>query len=106
MNNNETIRFSAPLQTWRGEKGTWTFLSVTGAAAEAIAAHELVRRLELGRRRGFGSVKIVLHIGSSSANTSVFPVQDGSWFLPVKKAIRRAEDLAEGGEVAAELELL
>lgn len=104
--NKEIVHVTAPLQIWRGEKGAWTFLSITGEPAAAVSAHELVRRLELGRRRGFGSVKIVLRIGASEANTSVFPMQEGGWFLPVKAAIRRAEGLTEGDEVTAELELL
>jgi hypothetical protein len=101
-----SITFTGPLRIWPGDKGSWTFLSITGDAAEAIAAHALMERLELGRRRGFGSVKITLHIGDSTASTSVFPMQGGSWFLPVKKAIRRAEGIEEGDTITAELELL
>ncbi len=53
----DTVSFTAPLLVWRTEKyGDIGYVRIEGAAAEAISAHELVRRLELGRRRGFGSV--------------------------------------------------
>ena len=79
---------------------------ISGPAAEAISAHELVRRLENGRRRGFGSVKVNMAISDSHWSTSVFPPKEGGWFLPVRKAIYHAQDLAVGDAVTARLELL
>ena len=59
---------------WHTEKyGDIGYIRIEGEAAEAISAHELVRRLELGRRRGFGSVKVNARIGDSRWSTSVFP---------------------------------
>ena len=57
-------------------------------AAEAIVAHEFERRLEMGKRRGFGSVKVTVPLGESRWRTSLFPNKDGSWFLPIKKPVR------------------
>jgi len=103
----ETVSFTAPLLVWRTEQyGDIGYVMVAGAAAEAIGAHELIRRLELGRRRGFGSVKVDAAIGDSRWSTSVFPQKGGGWFLPVKKAICRAEGLEAGDEAAVRLELL
>ena len=103
----DTVSFTAPLDVWRTEKyGDIGYLRIEGAAAEAISEHELVRRLELGRRRGFGSVKVNVSVGGSRWSTSVFPQKEGGWFLPVKKAICRAEGLKAGEEVALRLELL
>jgi hypothetical protein len=105
--DSDTLRFTAPLSVWRTEKyGDIGYVTIEGSAAEAIAAHELVRRLELGRRRGFGSVKVEAAIGASRWSTSVFPQKGGGWFLPVKKAICREEGLAAGDDVAVRLELL
>lgn len=81
------------------------FVRIPGEAAEQIAAHEFERRLELGKRRGFGSVKCTVTLGESRWQTSLFPNKDGSWFLPVKKPVRVAEELEYGDEVAVELEL-
>ena len=102
----DRVRFTAPLLVWQGEAhGGYGYVVVDGAAGEAIRGHELMRRLELGKRRGFGSVKVTVRVGGSEWRTSVFPQKSGGWFLPVKKAIQRAEDLAEGVAVEGELDL-
>jgi hypothetical protein len=103
----DILTFTAPLCVWRTEKfGNIGYVMIDGEAAAAISAHELMRRLELGRRRGFGSVKVNATIGASRWSTSVFPPKEGGWFLPVKKAICRAEDLAQGDPIEIRLELL
>lgn len=105
--HSETVCFTAPLSVWRtGKHGDMGYVTIGGAPAEAIGAYELMRRLELGRRRGFGSVKVEAAVGGSRWSTSVFPQKGGGWFLPVKRAICRAEDLAERDEVTVRLELL
>jgi hypothetical protein len=101
------VRFAAPLETAFIEEGydPAYFVAGVGEAAEQVAGHELGRRLELGKRRGFGSVKVTVTLGDSTWQTSLFPNKDGSWFLPVKKPVRLAEELDYGAEVAVELEL-
>ena len=102
------VSFAAPLQTILIEEGyaPMGFLRIPPEAAEAIVAHEFERRLELGKRRGFGSVKVTVSLGESRWSTSLFPNKDGSWFLPIKAPVRRAEGIAEGDEAEVELELL
>ena len=106
--SDDSVRFSAPLQRMLIEDGydPCSFVAVTGETADAIAAHELMRRLERGKRRGFGSVKVTVEVGASRWQTSLFPQKSGGWFLPVKKPVRLAEGLDFGDEVAGELELL
>ena len=100
------VEFSAPLLVWRTDQyGDMGYVVITGDAAQAISEHELVRRLELGRRRGFGSVKVAVMVGGSRWSTSVFPQKSGGWFLPMKKTICRAEGLEPGDEVQGSLEL-
>jgi hypothetical protein len=102
-----TVAFAAPLQSLHIEDGYAPigFLRIPPEAAEAIVAHEFERRLEMGKRRGFGSVKVTVTLGESRWQTSLFPNKDGSWFLPIKKPVRVAEGIAEGDEVEVELEL-
>lgn len=103
----ETLSFTAPLLAWRtGHHGDICYVLIDGDVAEAISAHELMHRLETGHRRGFGSVKVEVAIGESRWSTSVFPPGEGGWFLPVKKAVRRAEGLATGDAVTVRLALL
>ena len=101
------LAFSGPLQSLHIEEGYAPigFLRIPPEAAETIVAHEFERRLEMGKRRGFGSVKVTVTLGDSRWQTSLFPNKDGSWFLPIKKPVRVAEGIADGDEVEVELEL-
>ena len=102
----ERITHTGPLWRWTGgTNGTWHFLTIDGAAGEALAATALMQRLERGRRAGFGSLKVTAQIGDSSFSTSVFPSKDTGWMLPVKAAIRKSEGLAEGDSVTVTLEV-
>ena len=106
---SNTVRFSAPLETAFIEEGydPAYFVAVTGESGEQIAGYELARRLELGKRRGFGSIKVEVRVGGSKWRTSLFPRKGGDgWFLPLKKPVRLAERLIEGDEIAVELTLL
>ena len=105
---SETVRFTGPLKSVVIEEGydPIGFVALTGETAEAIAGHELMQRLERGKRRGFGSVKVTVQVGESRWQTSLFPQKTGGWFLPVKKPVRLAEGLEYGDIVEGELELL
>ena len=105
---SDTVRFAGPLESMIIEEGydPIGWVALTGEAAEAVAAHELVRRMEMGKRRGFGSVKVTAHVGGSCWQTSLFPQKSGGWFLPVKKPVRLAEGLDFGVAIEGELELL
>lgn len=104
---SKIVHFSGPLQSIVVEEGMAPigFVRIPPDAAEQIAGHELERRLELGKRRGFGSVKVAVRIGASEWSTSIFPSKEFGWFLPIKKPIRLAQGLAEGDTVEIELEL-
>jgi len=104
----ETLRFTAPLEEYFIEEGfdPMGWITLTGDIADSIAAHELMRRLEIGKRRGFGSVKVAVRVGNHHWRTSVFPHKSGGWFLPIKKPVRIAEKLNFGDAVEVELELL
>lgn len=105
---SERVRFSGPLQSMQIEEGydPMGWVALTGEAADAVAGHALMDRLERGRRRGFGSVKVEVTIGASRWRTSLFPQKSGGWFLPIKKPVRVAEELAYGELIEGELELL
>ncbi|MHA7819876.1 MAG: DUF1905 domain-containing protein [Erythrobacter sp.] len=101
---NDTIAATLPLKRWQGDKAVYHLVSFTGPEAEALAGHALMHRLEYGRARGFGSIKVTARIGSTSWKTSVFPQDKQSeWILLVSKKVMRAEDLAPGDELTVEV---
>lgn len=103
----EVVVFEAPLTRWAGDKAVYHLVTLVGEAADAITMHERIRRLELGARRGFGSVKVLAQIGDTRWKTSVFPQKSRSeWILLVGKKVIRAEDLTLGELLRIELELI
>ena len=83
--------FAAELWAWReSEPGSWVFVTLPPEIGEEL-------RMVAGPRKGFGSAKVVATIGDSTWQTSVFPEgTGGSFVLPEKKAVRRAESLEVG----------
>ena len=107
MSASPALAFTAELL---GEGGGGDMLAnhiaLPADIAERVAAHEIHQRILTGKRRAFGSVKVEARIGGSSWSTSVFPQKDGTWLLPVKSSVRRAEGLDEGHPVEVALSLL
>ena len=88
--------FAAELWRWKardaedGEPGSWFFVSLPFETSDVIEE-------EAGPGKGFGSVRVEVTIGGSTWRTSVFPsAEEKTYVLPVKKAVRVAEDLVEG----------
>lgn len=101
----EQIIHTGTLWRWTGgNSGAWHFLTIDGAAGEALSATALMRRMErtIG---GFGSLKVTARIGDTTFRTSLFPSKEKAWLLPVKASVRRAEGIGEGDEVAVTLEI-
>lgn len=101
----ERITHTGPLWRWTGGNGgAWHFLTIDGEAGEALSATALMRRMErtIG---GFGSLKVTARIGDTAFRTSLFPSKERGWLLPVKAAVRRAEGIGEGDQVAVMLEV-
>ena len=93
---------------WTSDKATasWHFLTIDGEAGEAIHALALMRRLENGRRRGWGSMKVSATIGKTNWEPSIFPTNETlGWLLPVKSAVRKAERLIAGDTVEVKVTL-
>lgn len=82
--------FSAEVWEHQGQ-AAWFFLSLPEDVADDIEE-------EFGHRaKGFGSVPVEVTIGSTTWTTSIFPDNKrATYLLPVKKAVRKAEDLADG----------
>jgi hypothetical protein len=99
------VEFVFDAELWRWEARTdagWTFVSLPVEASEEI--RDLVAH---GSARGFGSVRVEVQVGVSVWRTSVFPdATRGVYVLPVKRAIRRAQDWELGGVATVGLRVL
>src|SRR5690348_8232255 len=88
-----------PLWRYPGADG-WHFVSLPAEISTDITD------ITTGIRRGFGSVRVAVTVGSTSWRTSIFPDnKTGAYLLPVKKAVRVAERLAVSDQVKAQLQI-
>jgi hypothetical protein len=96
------VDFTAELWNWDARRlDSWTFVSLPAEASEEIRDHTA------GHARGFGAVRVRVTIGATTWQTSIFPdAARGTYVLPVKKAVRRAESLEEGDRAAVRVELI
>jgi Domain of unknown function (DUF1905) len=104
----ETHSVTAKLWLWSTDKApaSWHFLTIDGTAADAIHGLALMRRLESGKRRGWGAMKVRAQIGDTAWQTSIFPDKSsGGWLLPVKASVRKAEGLVSGDTATVTLEV-
>ncbi len=96
------MRYSFTEPIWEHDgPAAWYFITLPHDVTDEID------ELTEGRQRGFGSVRVRVTVGATTWATSIFPdTKAGSFVLPVKKAVRSAEGLADGDPVAVDLELL
>ena len=83
--------FEAVLWRETGRTVCWTLVSLPTDLADDI--------LDLAGpySRGFGSLRVDATIGGSDWRTSIFPdSKRGTYVLPIREAVRRAEGLAPG----------
>lgn len=95
----EPIKFTSHIWLWQGE-GAWHFVTVEEEEAE------LLKEQWVWPRKGFGSIPVQATIGKTTWKTSVFPEKKGTFLLPIKKAVRLAEHIAEGDKPMISLEVL
>ena len=95
------IEFDGEIFRWDArEDAAWYFTAVPPELSEEI--REIPRPY-----RGFGSVRVRARVGGSEWSTSIFPDStNGSYVLPLKKKVRDAESLVDGGPVSVRLEVL
>ena len=68
--------------------------------------HE-IKAISRSPKRGFGSVKIEASVGKTIWKTSIFPdTKIGTYILPVKRAIRKVENLNIGDGVHTKIRLI
>ena len=59
------------------------------------------------KRGGFGSIKVMVQLGKTSWQTSIFPDRaSGTFLLPLKASIRKKENIREGNYVDFSIQLI
>lgn len=89
-------------EVWEHEgPAAWFFISLPDDHADDIDER-------FGHRaKGFGSLRVEVTIGGTTWATSIFPdTKRATYVLPVKKAVRVAEGLAEGTVTDVELRVV
>lgn len=89
------IEFSNPIWYWRGP-APFYFVTVPPAQAEILAA------ISEEVTYGWGMIPVYARIGNTEWKTSLWP-KDGSYIVPLKDAVRSAENLSEGQQVTIKL---
>lgn len=91
--------FTVPL--WRWREGSWHFVTVPQDVSDEVD------QVVGDATGGFGSVRVEVTVGATVWRTSLFPsTEEAAYVLPVKKAVRVAEALADGRAVHVTIRLL
>ena len=78
----------------------WRFAHVDRVQSEKI------RRKHALKKRGFGSIPVSVKLGKTVWKTSIFPEKlSGTYLLPLKVAVRLAEDIGDDDTVTFTLEI-
>lgn len=91
------LHFRGEIIHWRGP-APFHFVEVPDEQSAAIEAVSSMVTY------GWGAIPVRARIGRTEFTTSLFPKGD-TYLVPIKVAVRRAEGLALGDEVAIHLEL-
>lgn len=94
--------FKVQSKVWRypGMAG-WHFFSVPKKESK-----EIKERFG-AKQRGWGSLPVLVTIGKTSWNTSIFPdSKEGGYILPLKAIVRKKENLYEGDKVTVTLSVI
>lgn len=89
------MEFAGDLYYWRGPS-PYHFIRVP----EEVCV--VLRELSPAVTYGWGMIPVRGRIGATLFETSLFP-KDGGYVLPIKDAVRKAEDLAPGDKLTVEL---
>ncbi|PIR96567.1 MAG: DUF1905 domain-containing protein [Candidatus Doudnabacteria bacterium CG10_big_fil_rev_8_21_14_0_10_42_18] len=83
---------------------SWHFVSVSKKASKEIK--RLFGRLFGVSGRGFGSISVILTVGKTGWQTSIFSdKRRGAYILPIKKDVRKKEGIIAGKILSFSVEI-
>jgi len=92
------LKFSGELWYWRGP-APFHFVKVPAAQSAKI------KEISKGVTYGWGAIPVMAKIGKTEFTTSIFP-KDGHYLVPVKNAVRFAEELEVDNVVKVSMEII
>ena len=103
----KTFKFKSKVIVWKegynegNDKGAWRFARIPEDVSVKI------KDMQKGRpRRGWGAVYAKAKVGKSEWQTSIFPDwHSETYILPLKKQIRFEENLYDGIDIKASIEI-
>ena len=79
----------AKVWVWNGPQ-SWHFVTIPKKFSKIITDN-------FGEsKRGFGSIRVQVSVGESKWKTSIFPMKEGTFVLPLKAQIRKEEKIKAG----------
>lgn len=93
--------FESAMWLYPGEAANWHFISLPKNYAADI------KKSFGAKARGWGSFRVEAKIGKTKWNTSIFPdKKSGTYLLPIKSIVRKAENLFTGEKISIMLNIL
>jgi hypothetical protein len=97
-----SFTFTDKCWLWQG-KGAWHFITLPKVASAEIKFFDENMH---DKRRGWGAVRVLVTIGNTTWETSIFPhAKADAYILPVKADVRKKEKIAAGDEVTVKLKI-
>ncbi|MEZ4661862.1 MAG: DUF1905 domain-containing protein [Caldilineaceae bacterium] len=91
------IKFAGEIWFWRGP-APWYFVTVPAEQCQELHA------ISSSVTYGWGMIPVTVQLGKSKWETALWP-KDGSYIVPIKTSVRKAEKVDEGDNVTIRLEV-
>jgi hypothetical protein len=91
------IEFNGKIWFWKGP-APWYFVTVPAKECGDLKAISGIVTY------GWGMIPVIARIGKTEWKTSLWP-KDGSYIVPIKASVQKAENLVEGDTVTIRLEV-
>jgi hypothetical protein len=89
------LEFAGEIWFWRGP-APWYFVSVPEPECSELKA------VSGAVTYGWGMIPVTVRIGKTQYKTSLWP-KEGSYIVPIRAAVRKAEKVEEGDTVTVQL---
>lgn len=95
----EPFEIKSRVWEWEG-KGAWHFVTIDKSTSKQIKDEYTFPK------RGFGSIPVNVTLGLSKWKTSIFPEKEGTYLLPIKKSVRKTENIQKGDTIKFTIDLI